>query len=247
MMKPTLFLASVLLLLNCNQSKNNSQIVASDQPVFYTSADFFKVKKVDAHVHLYTGKTDFAKLAEADNFSLITITLDDVNEPPPMQEQQQFALQQVKAFPDRVAYATTISVRNFNAPQWQEETIAYLKNSFEKGAVAVKIYKVIGMALKDKTGKPVMIDDARFDSVVKFIVQHHIPVLGHLGEPKNCWLPVNEMTIKGDQTYYTDFPVYHMYRHPEFPSYEEQIAARDRFVKKHADLRFIGAHLGSLE
>jgi predicted TIM-barrel fold metal-dependent hydrolase len=38
-----------------------------------------------------------------------------------------------------------------------------------------------------------------------------------------------------------------MYLHPEFPSYEDQINARDRFVEKHPDMRFVGAHLGSLE
>ena len=38
-----------------------------------------------------------------------------------------------------------------------------------------------------------------------------------------------------------------MYRHPEFPSYEDQIVARDRMLEKHADLQFVGAHLGSLE
>lgn len=38
-----------------------------------------------------------------------------------------------------------------------------------------------------------------------------------------------------------------MFLHPEFPSYEDQINARDRFVARHPDLRFVGAHLGSLE
>jgi predicted TIM-barrel fold metal-dependent hydrolase len=38
-----------------------------------------------------------------------------------------------------------------------------------------------------------------------------------------------------------------MYQHPENPSYEQLIEARDRFVEKHPGLRFVGAHLGSLE
>jgi predicted TIM-barrel fold metal-dependent hydrolase len=93
----------------------------------------------------------------------------------------------------------------------------------------------------------VMIDNPRFDPVFDFIIQNKIPVLGHLGEPKNCWLPLEEMTIKGDKSYYTAFPVYHMYRHPEYPSYEAQIASRDHLLEKHPDMQFIGAHLGSLE
>lgn len=38
-----------------------------------------------------------------------------------------------------------------------------------------------------------------------------------------------------------------MYLHPEFPSYEEQMAARDRMLEKHPSLIFIGCHLASLE
>jgi predicted TIM-barrel fold metal-dependent hydrolase len=38
-----------------------------------------------------------------------------------------------------------------------------------------------------------------------------------------------------------------MYLHPENPSYDEIINARDRFVEQHPDMRFVGAHLGSLE
>jgi predicted TIM-barrel fold metal-dependent hydrolase len=38
-----------------------------------------------------------------------------------------------------------------------------------------------------------------------------------------------------------------MFLHPEYPSYEDQINARDHFLERHPDMRFVGAHLGSLE
>ena len=38
-----------------------------------------------------------------------------------------------------------------------------------------------------------------------------------------------------------------MYKHPEFPSYEEQIKVRDNMLEKNKELTFIGAHLASLE
>jgi predicted TIM-barrel fold metal-dependent hydrolase len=38
-----------------------------------------------------------------------------------------------------------------------------------------------------------------------------------------------------------------MYLHPGFTTYEAQVNARDRMLEKHPDLRFVGAHLGSLE
>ena len=92
-----------------------------------------------------------------------------------------------------------------------------------------------------------MIDDPRFDSLFAFLEKNRVPVVGHLGEPRNCWLPVNQMTVKGDISYFTQWPVYHMYKHPEMPSYEDQISARDNMLAKHPTLTFVGAHLGSLE
>ena len=38
-----------------------------------------------------------------------------------------------------------------------------------------------------------------------------------------------------------------MYLHPEYPSYDDQINARDNMLARHPDLVFVGAHLGSLE
>ncbi|RPH93598.1 MAG: amidohydrolase, partial [Calditrichaeota bacterium] len=80
-----------------------------------------------------------------------------------------------------------------------------------------------------------------------FIAEKEKAVIGHLGEPRNCWLPLEQMTVRSDSSYFAEHPQYHMALHPDYPSYEEQIAARDHMLEKHPHLTFIGAHLGSLE
>ncbi len=55
------------------------------------------------------------------------------------------------------------------------------------------------------------------------------------------------MTVNNDRNYFREHPEYHMYLHPEYPSYEDQINARDRFLERHSDMRFVAAHLASLE
>jgi predicted TIM-barrel fold metal-dependent hydrolase len=74
-----------------------------------------------------------------------------------------------------------------------------------------------------------------------------VPLIAHQGEPKNCWLPLNEMTTENDRSYFLDHPEYYLYLHPEQPRYETLMAARDRFVGRHPHLNFVGAHLASLE
>jgi hypothetical protein len=118
-----------------------------------------------------------------------------------------------------------------------------IKNSVAKGAIAVKVWKNIGMELRDNEGNFVMIDNPKFDPVFDYMEENNIPLIGHLGEPKNCWLPIDQMTVQGDKNYFAKHPQFHMYLHPEYPSYEEQVNARDRMLEKHPGLQFIGAHL----
>jgi hypothetical protein len=213
---------------------------------FYNAGDFKTVDKYDTHVHLNIYDTTFIKQAQEDNFRLLTVNVNPAYYPT-IEEQQKVAIEMVKNYPDRLTYATTFTVENWDTDAWLPQTLAYLKNSFKNGAIAVKIWKNIGMGLKDKNGKFVMIDDARFDPVLDLIEKSNVTLLGHLGEPRNAWLPVEQMTVSNDKGYFSRHPEYHMYLHPADPSYEDQIKARDNMLEKHPSLRFVGAHLGSLE
>ena len=115
------------------------------------------------------------------------------------------------------------------------------------GAVAVKVWKDVGMVLKDPDGKYVMADDARLDPVFSALAKQGRTLVAHLGEPRNCWLPVDQMTVDGDRRYFAAHPEYHGLLHPEIPNYEAQVAARDRMLERHPTLRVVGCHLGSLE
>ena len=55
------------------------------------------------------------------------------------------------------------------------------------------------------------------------------------------------MQLTGDIDYFSKNPEFHMYLHPENPSYEMHIEGRDRMFRKHPDLVYVGAHLGSQE
>ncbi|MCE6988546.1 amidohydrolase family protein [Dyadobacter sp. CY323] len=245
------FTIVLLAFLNgCNQEKKNDTGQEQTAPVSdtakYTMEDFGSVAKINTHIHFKTFDTTFIVQARKDNFKLVTVNVNS-SYSPSIEEQQELAVNLVKLYPKDLAYATTISVEDFDEPEWEQKTIAYLKKSFENGAIAVKIWKNVGMELKDKNGKYVMIDDPKFDSVLDFMEQNNVTFLGHIGEPKNAWLPVDKMTVSGDKSYFSEHPQYHMYLHPDYPTHEQIIAARDHMLEKHPKLRFVGAHLGSLE
>jgi hypothetical protein len=244
------FYLKLLLLITMQACQDNERKSGESKLIdvedFYNEKDYSTVPKYDVHIHIFTRSPYFVEQSQKDNYRLISVNV-DAPDGPPIREQQEIAIEQMKKFPGTFNYATTFPVDNWNSPGWENRAVAYLKNSFKQGAVLVKIWKNIGMTLKNKQQKFVMVDNPRFDTVINFIAKNKIPIIGHLGEPKNCWLPIEKMTVNGDKQYFKEHPEYHMYLHPEYPSYEDQIAARDHMLDKHPDIAFIGAHLASLE
>jgi hypothetical protein len=212
----------------------------------FTMADFASVDKVDIHVHINTSDTALIDQAAADHFRLLTINV-DYPDFPPLAEQRRVAHALVAAHPDTLAYAAAFSMQGWDEPGWQQGVIRELDSEFAHGAVGVKVWKNIGMVIRDAKGKLVMIDDPKFDAVFEFIRQRNKVLIGHLGEPRNCWLPIADMTVNGDKEYFQEHPQYHMYLHPEMPTYEEQMAARDRMLDRNPKIKFMGAHMASLE
>ncbi len=208
--------------------------------------EFKTFPKVDAHVHLETSDYSFIPLVQENHFTLMTLVTRAVPQPE-IQKEFDYAKALYNKYPETVGFATTFTMDGFGEPGWQEKTIAWLKKSFDEGAIAVKVWKDIGMTFRDKDSTFIMIDDPRFDPIFDFIEAQNKTLVNHNGEPKNCWLPLEKMTVHGDSSYFAEHPQYHMYLHPDYPSYEELNAARDRMLKKHPHLRYVGCHLGSLE
>lgn len=211
---------------------------------YYTTADFEKVSKIDAHFHYTTSDIRYLEYADSLKFRLITPNTDAGTS---IDEQFEIARVIKQRFPDKFTFLGTFSVDSFNNAGFAEKTIARINTCMKAGASGIKIWKNIGMVLKDRSGHFVMIDDPAFKPVFNYLQKNNIPVLAHLGEPRNCWLPLDKMTLGGDLNYYKEHPQYHMYLHPDAPSYEDQINARDNLLQQYPRLDFTGAHLGSLE
>jgi predicted TIM-barrel fold metal-dependent hydrolase len=215
------------------------------EPAFYKASDFKKVPKIDAHFHYLTTNLVYMEYAASLNFKLITPIWD--GEEVSIKDQLMISESVYNSYPDNYAFFGTFPVDSFNYPGFAERTIAHIQKCLHDGASGIKIWKNIGMVLKDTAGRYVMIDNPAFEPVFQYLEKNKIPVIAHLGEPKDCWLPLNQMDDPGDVSYYKNNPQYYMYLHTDVPSYEKQIEARDNILKKYPNLMFTGAHLGSLE
>ena len=212
----------------------------------YSMNDFYRVPKIDAHMHLHSTRPDFMLEAKRDNFRVLSINVDYADFPP-IAEQLRISAILVKKYPQTFAFAATFSVKDSDQPDWAAAVNQQLDHAVELGAVGVKVWKNVGLDLRSADGKMVMLDDSRFKPVFDHLAQTHIPLLDHQGEPKNCWLPMADMSVKNDQEYFSTHPQYYMYLHPEMPSYEDLMLARDHMLEQHPDLQFDGVHMASLE
>ncbi len=213
-----------------------------------TVEELKKMVKIDSHTHLNGLKPEeeaplFATLKEHNMrwFDICTggMKLD--------YDKIKLAASMHRKYGPWVNWATCFSLENWGAAEWRQDAIKTMWEGFEAGAVAVKVWKEIGMVLKDPDGTYVMIDDERFDPIFDYIESNGKTLVAHIGEPRNCWLPLEEMTVNNDRLYFKEHPQYHSYLHPEIPHYIKHIEARDRVLDKHPGLRLVGCHLGSLE
>ncbi|MEP6899737.1 MAG: amidohydrolase family protein [Rhodanobacter sp.] len=212
----------------------------------YTVADFARVKKFDAHVHSNTSSPAFLEQARADGFELLSINV-DYPDFPSLSLQHAASLAQAAKDPAHFHWATTFSMKGFGTVGWAARVNAGLARDVANGALAVKIWKNVGLGEKDAKGRLIMLDDPGLAPVAEQVRRLGVPLIDHQGEPRNCWLPLYQMTTDNDREYFSNHPEYYMYLHPEQPGYEDLMAARDRFVSANPKLRFVGAHLASLE
>ncbi|MCX6625152.1 MAG: amidohydrolase family protein, partial [Acidobacteria bacterium] len=204
-------------------------------------------QRIDSHVHVMPPPPEFLELLERLDVRLVNVTLIDphvpgFNTPEP---QTTGAAEIARQSRSRIAWDSALDPAGFEQPDYAERTNRHLLSTFDRGAVGVKIYKAVGMDLQDKSGRYVMPDDPAFAPVYEFIARHNRTLVAHLAEPRSCWQPLDP--ADPHYGYYKNNPDWHMFRHPERPSYETILAARDRVLAAHPKLRVVGCHLGSME
>ena len=208
---------------------------------------FTALNPIDAHAHLYKDDPAFGALFERLKLRILNICVIDDRDPDykGLEPQRGDVLKVRQSTGGRAVFCTTFSPYDFEQPGFAQRSIHQLDADFQAGAVAVKIYKVMGMEMKSKAGKYVMADDPAFEPIYKDIAAHHRTVVAHLAEPDSCWQPPNPASP--DYEYYQQHPEEYAYAHPEWPSKAAILAARDHLVAENPNLRVVGAHLGSME
>lgn len=207
---------------------------------------FAAMDPIDSHVHAFKNDADFVTMISRLRLHVLDITVADTQG---IYGDLGAELARAKSFVQGSAGHASLCV-TFDPFQFQQKdfarvTVERLRQQFSDGAVAVKIWKNIGMELKTADGRYIMPDDPAFAPIYKAIADENETLIAHLAEPTSSWKPLDPNNP--DYEYYKENPEWHMYLHPDHPRKETIIAARDHLLAENPKLRVVGAHLGSME
>lgn len=211
---------------------------ASDKPPAYAD-----ILKIDVHSHVFEDIPALNELFHRINLRTINVCVPGGDGH--LEAMHRIAFDLYRKHPDLYPVTSTFDVLGRDQPGYAQKVIAWLDATFQQGAVAVKIWKEVGIDIKDKAGKFILPDDPLFDPIYAHLAKRGKPLHAHLAEPIDAWLPLDPDS--SHYSYYSQNPQWHLHGKPEYPSHAAIIAARDNIMKKHPTLVVVGAHLGSLE
>jgi predicted TIM-barrel fold metal-dependent hydrolase len=208
---------------------------------------FAAIHPIDVHVHVFKTDPAFQKMLERLHVKLLNILVVDDTLPYRKQLQPQIddARALVRSSRGHVALCTTFDPYKFDSASFAADTIQQIDRDFAQGAVAVKIWKNIGMEIKNSGGQYIMDDDAKFGPIYKDIASHGKTVMTHQAEPDVAWGPPD--ASDPSWSYYQENPQWYVANRPGFPSKQKILEARDHVLADNPQLRMVGVHLGSME
>jgi len=207
---------------------------------------FAALEPIDTHVHAFKNDPEITDLMAHLQLHILDICVADTHGIyGSLDVETARAKAFVQASRNHARLCVTFDPFSFREKDYAQQTVEQLRREFAKGAVAVKIWKNIGMELKTPNGRYVMPDDPAFEPIYRAIAKANKTLVAHVAEPSSCWQPPNPDSP--DYDYYKENPQWYMYSHPDHPRKEVILAARDHLLAENPKLRVVGAHLGSME
>jgi predicted TIM-barrel fold metal-dependent hydrolase len=118
--------------------------------------------------------------------------------------------------------------------------VASLEASAAAGARGLKVWKDLGLGVRDKAGELLLPDDPRLADVWAAAGELGLPVVIHTADPVAFFTPVDAANERLEEL--TVHPEW-SFHGPEFPTFERLMEALEAVVAAHPGTTFIGAHV----
>jgi predicted TIM-barrel fold metal-dependent hydrolase len=203
--------------------------------------------RIDAHTHFFAEQRAVLDLLDRLNVTAVNVCVVDRYDPgyetaPP---QHAMARRLAEVGRGRLPWIATFDDAGFAEPGFAARVLADIDRALGAGALGVKVYKSLGMELRQPSGAYLLPDDPVLEPVFAGLAKRDATVYAHIAEPIAAWQPLDPASP--DYDYYKKKPPWYVYGRAGVPSKEQILAARDRVLEKHPTLRVVGCHLGSME
>ena len=107
------------------------------------------------------------------------------------------------------------------------------------GAIGFKIWKDLGLSVRDASGKLLQVDDERLAPIFDRAAELRIPVMMHIGDPEAFFLPIDAHNERYEE----------LAAHPDWSfhgaefSKHQLLEQRDRVFARHPQTTFVAAHI----
>jgi hypothetical protein len=203
-------------------------------------------ERIDTHNHIHRSAPELIESLEKGGWRGLSIcdSREIGDQPSRLGEMIEGTIKIHRESKGRLAWATTFDARAFEHPEFASRVIAQLQKDFNQDAIAVKIWKNIGMAIRSNSGEYLLPDHPSLLPIYETIQKAGKTLMAHLADPDVAWLPLEG---HADAGYFRSHPEWHMFGRAAAPSKPSILAARDRILARLPRLRVIGCHLGSNE
>jgi predicted TIM-barrel fold metal-dependent hydrolase len=211
-------------------------------------AQFAALEPIDTHSHIYESDAVYFALLQKLHMHVLDIMVADDRgkaERHDLAKESKDVFEVVRNSGGHVSACTTFDAYRFNDADFAAAAIRGVNQSFTQGAIAVKIWKNVGMEIKDSKGNYILPDDPALEPIYKDVAAHHKTLISHIADPDTAFDPPNPAAP--DYSYFIEHPEWYMYNIPHSPTKAQILQARDHVLEANPNLRMVGAHLGSME
>ena len=142
---------------------------------------------------------------------------------------------------NRFGVFVNIDFNKIDDPDFGTNNVEIIKDAVKQGVIGLKVYKNLGLNLRDNSGERVKVDDKRLNPIWEICGELNIPVLIHSGEPSPFFDPIdkhNERWLHARQKPQS------FRNSDEYPSFDEVMQEQYNMFKNNPNTIFINAHLG---
>lgn len=147
-----------------------------------------------------------------------------------------------RAHPGRFATFCHLDWSLLGSRSGPDRLVAGLRRSAEAGARGIKVWKDLGLSVRDGDGRLVAVDDSRLADVWELAGELGLPVLIHTADPMAFWQPADRHNERLEEL--LEHPDWH-HGSRAVPSHEALVGALGRLVAAHPRTTFVAAHLAS--